>query len=241
MPVAQEVARAEVVKLDASLTAAPPRALPLVPNSVPKPDREWETSKFFRSSHQRSAAPERDQAPSVSKRDSELSPDRFLNALRPAPGRSLRWIAAIMRWSVSPAATRHQTPNRHKLLWTALARGAARHCAASNEVIRHAFLRLVRSSSGWRDRCSSQLKSGSWRQVVNRSYRWLRGPIHPVQPFLRWFERRDRYLSAISSKSWEQMAESLSRWLREPFDPARWLAESPHMLDAGRALSQKKP
>jgi type II secretory pathway predicted ATPase ExeA len=240
MPAAQEVARVEVVKSDISV-AAEPSALPQVPSSVRRPDREWEAAKFLRSAHRRLAAPEQDQAPSVSKPDSKLSPDRFLNALRPAPGRSLRWIAAKMKWNASSAATRDQAPNRYKLAWTAFARGAARRFVSGNEVIRHSFLRLVRSSSGWRDWCSSQLNSDSWRQVMDRSYGWLRGPIHSVHSFPRWFERRDRYLSIVNSKSWEQMAGSFSHWLREPFDPARWLAATPHMLDTGHPLSQKKP
>jgi hypothetical protein len=239
-PIAEEVARLEVVKSDTAF-ADEPCASAQVPNSVPEPYREWEAATFFRSARQRLAAPEQDHGLFVSEPDSGLSPDRFLNALRPTPGRSLRWIAAKMKCNDPSAATPDQTPNRQKPVWTAFAKGAARHFVSCSKVVHHSFLRLVRSSSGWRDWCLSQLNSGSWQQMMNRSYRWLKGPIHAVQPFPRWFVRRDRYLSTVNSTEWEQMAGSLSRWLREPFDPARWLAAAPQLLGAGRALSQKKP
>jgi general secretion pathway protein A len=240
MPGAGELARVEVVKRDPSV-AADPGALPHSPTSAPKPDREWEAGTFLRSAPQRLAAPQQVQRPFVSEPAPVLSADRFLNALRPAAGRSLRWIAAKMRWNASSAATRDRAPGRHKLVWVAFAKGAARHFVSTREVIPIFLVRLVRSVSGWKDWCVSQRNSSSWRQMMNRSCLWLKGPIHPVPPFPQWLVRRHRYLSTVNSKSWEQMAGSLSRWLREPFDPARWLAATPQLLDAGRAFSQKKP
>ena len=239
-PIAEEVARLEVVKSDTAV-ADEPFPSSHAPNSVPEPDRERKAATFFRSPRQRLVVPEQDHGLFVSEPDSGLSPDRFLNALQPTPGRSLRWIAAKMKCNDPSAATPDQTPNRQKPVWTAFAKGAARHFVSTNKVIHHSLLRLVRSSFGWRDWCLSQLNSGYWQQMMNRSFRWLKGPIHAVQPFPRWFVRRDRYLSTVNSTEWEQMAGSLSRWLREPFDPARWLAAAPQLLGAGRALSQKKP
>jgi general secretion pathway protein A len=239
-PVVQGAARLEVVKSGAT-SADEPCTSPLEPESVPGPGREWEVATFFRSPPQPLAAPEQDQGPFGSEPDDELLADRFLNALRPAPGRSLRWIAAKMKWSASSAATPDQTPNREKAAWAAVAKGAVRHLVSGHKAIHDSFLELVRLSSDWRDWCLFQVNSGSWQHMMNRSHRWLKGPIRSAQPFPRWFAWGDPTLSNVNSTEWEQMARTLARWLREPFDPARWLATTPQLLDARHAFSQKKP
>jgi len=236
----QDAPRLEVVKPYAA-SADQPRSSPLEPERAPVPGREWEAATFLRDPRQPLAAPERDQVPFVSTPGNEIFADRFLNVLRHAPGRSLRWIAAKMKWGGSSAATPGQAPNTEKSAWPAFAKGAARHLVSGHNAIHDSFLALVHLSYECRDWCSCQVHSRSWRQVMNRSYQWLKRPIRSAQPFPGWVARRDRSLSIVNSIEWEQMAGSLARWLREPFDPARWLATTPQLLDARRAFSQKKP
>ncbi|MGA8103262.1 MAG: AAA family ATPase [Candidatus Acidiferrales bacterium] len=240
-PVVQDAVRLEVVKSDAT-PAGEPRTLPLEPESMPAPDREPEAATFFRSPVQPLAAPEHDLGPFVSAPDDELVADRFWNAWRNATGRSIRWIAARMKWRRAPSAAKPgQIPSREKPAWTGFAKGAARHLLSAHKSIHDSVLWLVHLSSDWKDFCLSEVNSRSWQQMLNRSYRWLKGPMRSARPFPRWFAWRDRSLSIVNSTEWEQMAGSLARWLREPFDPARWLAATPQLLDARRVFSQKKP
>ena len=243
--VVPDAARLEVVKSDAT-SVEEHGAPPLAPESVPGPSREWEAATFLRNLRPPLAAPKQDHGPFVSqpplvlKADEELFADRFLNALRHAADRPLRWLAAKMESSASSAVPPAHTPDREMPAWTAFAKDAARHLGSGRKAIRDSLLALVHLSSEWRDWCSSQVNSGSWQKRMNRSYRWLKGPIRSAQSFPRWFPWRDRYSSIVHSKEWEQMTESLARWLREPFDPAQWLATNPQLLDARRAFSQKK-
>jgi general secretion pathway protein A len=237
--VVQDAARLEVVKREVTC-ADEPCALPLEPASVvPGPNRDWEAATFLRSLRAPLAAPEQDQVPLVLEPDNGLFADRFLNALRHAPDRPLRWIAAKMKSNGWSAAAPAQTPHREKRAWIAFAKEAARHLASSRKAIHDSLVVLVRLSSEVRDWCASQVNSGSWLQRIDRSYRWLKGPIRSTPPFPRWFPWRDRYLSMVNSTEWEQMAESLAHWLQEPFDPAQWLT-NPQLLDARRAFGQKK-
>jgi general secretion pathway protein A len=239
-PMVQDAARLELVKPDAAF-AAEPTPLPVEPESTAVPGREWEAATFLRRPLPAVAAPERNQGPIAVKPDAELFADRFLNASRAAAGRSIKWIAAKMKWSVPSVATPARNTVGEKLVWTAVAKGAVRRVESGRKTIHDSVLWLVHLGSDWKGFCLAEIHSRSWRQMMSRSYRWLKGPIQSDRPFPRWFAWRDRSSSIFNSLEWEQMAVSLARWLREPFDPAHWFATTPQLLDARRAFSQKKP